>query len=332
MCRVATVLAFWVALAARPAAAQLPLDSLFPERSFDFGTVARGSKIHHTFKLINRTDQEIHIVDSRPKCGCTDVRLGARSIPPGTQTIIEAVVDTTNFHDYKASGLTLVIDRPQFVEVDLNLTCFIRSDITLNPGQIDFGNTQRGEPRTTTLTLSYAGGVANWGIVKMVPHTDQVKARLEEQSRSIDGQVTYLLTAILQPSAKPGTLKDQLTLYTNDTSVPSIPISVTANVQTLVSVSPSIIPLGPLKPGQVIGKQVLVRSAGGQTFKLSNLKSNRTELSAKPREQDARALHVVDLSIKAPAEKGPFHAVLEIASDLKNEPPAKLTIFANVVP
>ena len=139
MGRMSTFLVVWAALAIPRATRKIGSSSVFPERAFDFGTVARGSKVHHTFKLLNRTNQEIHIADWRTKCGCTEVRVGAREIPPGTQTIIEAVIDTTKFQGYKASGLTLVIDRPSFVEVDLNLTCFIQGEIVLNPGQVDFG-------------------------------------------------------------------------------------------------------------------------------------------------------------------------------------------------
>src|SRR4051794_19383897 len=123
MGRVSSLLLVSAALAIPPAAdAQDWVASAFPERAFDFGTVARGSKILHAFKLFNRTNQEIHIADWRTKCGCTEVRVGSRVIPPGTLTVIEAVIDTTKFQGYKASGLTLVIDRPSFVEVDLNLT------------------------------------------------------------------------------------------------------------------------------------------------------------------------------------------------------------------
>src|SRR5208283_4634479 len=117
--------------------------SALPERAYDFGTVARGSQIRHAFPLINRSDQEIRIATWRTKCGCTNVRVGARVIPPGTQTTVEATIDTTKFQGYKASGLTLVIDRPSFVEIDLNLTCFIRGDISLSPGQFDFGILRR---------------------------------------------------------------------------------------------------------------------------------------------------------------------------------------------
>src|SRR5689334_10817395 len=88
------------------------VDSALPERAFDFGTVARGSQVRHAFALVNRSDQEIRIVDWRTKCGCTNVRVGAKVIPPGTQTTIEATIDTTRFLGYKPSGLTLIFDRP----------------------------------------------------------------------------------------------------------------------------------------------------------------------------------------------------------------------------
>src|SRR3954449_9302456 len=131
MRRTPILLAAWVALVSQAARAENWVDTVFPERAYDFGNVARGSKIRHSFRLINRTSQEIHIADWRTKCGCTEVKVGARVIPPGTQTSIDAVIDTTKFVGPKASGLTLIIDQPNFVEVDLNLSCFIRGDITL---------------------------------------------------------------------------------------------------------------------------------------------------------------------------------------------------------
>src|SRR4051812_47477295 len=81
MFRVTSFLMAWTALAIPPAGAQDWVASAFPERSFEFGTVARGSKLIHAFKVLNRTNQEIHIADYRTKCGCTQVRLGAREIP-----------------------------------------------------------------------------------------------------------------------------------------------------------------------------------------------------------------------------------------------------------
>lgn len=330
MRRVTFFLIAMAALATQSALAESWVESVFPERSFEFGYVARGSKNRHTFKLINRTNQDIHIAEYRTKCGCTEVHLGARDIPPGTQTTIEAVIDTTQFHGYKPSGLTLVIDKPQFVEVELKLSCWIRDELTLSPGQVDFGTVQRTSGKTVPLTLNYGGGIANWGITKAEQRSKHFTAKITETSRTADGRVSYTVSATLLPTVGAGPFKDMITLHTNDASNPTIPISVSANIQTIVAVSPSIVPLGPVKPGQVISKKVFVRSAEGQPFKVTNLKPSESELAATPGDQDSKSIHAVNLTYTAPAQAGPCHAFLEIETDLKDEPPAKLTIFATV--
>lgn len=315
------------------AVAQTWVDSVLPERSFDFGTVARGSKVRHTFRLVNRLDQEVRIATWKTKCGCTEVRVGAQVIPPGTQTTIEAVIDTTKFVGYKPSGLTLVFQSPSSMEVDLNVSCFIRGDITLNPGVVDFGIVPRssagGKP-TMTLALTYAGGIPNWGITRIQTQSASVSVKSQELGRSGNGQVQYNLTATLDPSALNGFVKDEITLFTNDPAGQTIPISVVANVQSAMTVSPSPLILGQVKAGQVVTKTLLVRSS--QAFKVSGVKPSREELSVVAGDETSKPVHTVNLSFKAPTQPGPFNAVVEIASDIKDEPPVKLNAFATVVP
>ena len=323
------VLAAWV-VATSPAPAADWTDAVFPERSHDFGTVARGSKVRHSFKLVNSTSQEIHIASWKTKCGCTDVKVGARDIPPGTQTVIEAVIDTTNFSNYKASGLTLFLDRPTPASVDLNITCFIKTDVTLNPGQVDFGVVNRSKGPKLDLTLSYAGAVPNWAVTEMRTISDHIVAELKEQGRSPGGQVTYALSATLKPSAPVGVFKDEITLKTNDPSSPTIPISVSAVVQSNVVVSPAVINFGTVKAGQTVQKTVLVRSA--QPFQITEVKPGQPDLSVPAPETTPKGLHSVILTFKAPARLGPYNATIEFETDLKDEPTARLTTFANVIP
>ncbi len=306
--------------------------SALPERAYDFGTVARGSQIRHAFKLINQSDQEIRIADSRTKCGCTNVRIGAKIIPPGTQTTIEATIDTTKFLGYKPSGLVLVFDRPAFVEVDLNLTCFIRGDIVMNPGQIDFGTVVRkpGQTPTASLTLTYAGGRSDWEVTKMKTQSSKVKAELRELSRTADGQINYTLTATLLPGTTNGYFKDEVALLTNDPSSPSIPISIVANIRSAVAVTPSIINFGGLRPGQSVSKTVVVRAA--EPFSITRMAPSQVDHQPAEDEKGPRAAHQLKLTFKAPAQTGPYHATLTIETDIKDEPPALLKTFATVVP
>jgi hypothetical protein len=97
-----------------------------------------------------------------------------------------------------------------------------------------------------------------------------------------------------------------------------------------VTISPSPLILGQVKPGQVIEKKLLVKSS--QPFKLTGVKTSKNDLTATPDADGARAFHTVNLTIKVPSNAGPYNAVVEVATDLKDEPPARLTTFATIVP
>ncbi|GAC1472020.1 MAG: hypothetical protein NVSMB9_18770 [Isosphaeraceae bacterium] len=308
------------------------MDSILPERTFHAGTVARGSKVHHTFLLVNRLNQSVRVADWRTKCGCTEVRVGAREIPPGTQTTIEAVLDTTRFLGEKRSGLVLILEQPSYAEVDLNFSCYIRGDISLSPVAVDFGIVPRAsDPKpTVTMSLVYAGNQSNWGVTGMQTRGSHVSAKLQEQSRSPGGPVQYLLTATLDPSKEIGFFKDEITLLTNDGDNQTIPIAVSASIQAAVTISPSPLVLGPVKAGQTIRKKLLVRSS--RPFKLAEVKPGSSDLTVIPDTEDAKAAHTMNLTLKVPARPGPFHAVVEIATDLKDEPPARLSAFATILP
>jgi hypothetical protein len=324
---------FVLALASLPARGQNLdwVNTALPERAYDFGTVARGSQIRHAFPLVNRTDQEIRILNWETKCGCTNVRVGAKVIPPGTQTTIEATIDTSKFLGYKPSGLTLVFERPDFVRADLNLSCFIRGDIVMNPGQIDFGIVRRTDKLpSASLTLTYAGGRSDWEISKMKTQSAKLKAELRELNRTADGQINFSLSATLQPGVPNGHFKDEITLVTNDPQSPTIPISVAASVQSAVSVTPSIINFGGVRPGQTVSKTVIVRSS--QPFTIKKVSASEADVQTADGAAAAAPLHQVKLTFKAPEQKGPHHATVTIETDIKDELPAEVKTFATVVP
>ncbi len=304
--------------------------SVFPERSHDFGTVARGSKVRHSFPIVNTTDQIIHIKSWRTKCGCTDVRVGARDIPPKTRTVVEAVIDTTNYQGYKPSGLVLSLDQPAAVDIDLSLTCFIQTELNLAPGSVDFGIVNRSTAPQAELNLTYSGAQPDWAISSAFTISEHVTAKLQEQGRSAGGPVTYHLSVKLNPSVPVGFFKDEITLKTNDPKSPNIPISVAAVVQSNVTVTPTVINLGPVKPGDSIQKTFVVRSS--QPFKVVSVDSNRPEIVAAPAPDQSKPLHALSFTFKAPSTPGAFNASIEIQTDLKDEPATKLMAFATIVP
>jgi hypothetical protein len=309
------------------------VDTVLPpaSRSYDFGTVVRGSKIRHVFTIANTTNSQVRIADWRTKCGCTDVKAGAKVIPPGTQTTLEATIDTTKFTGPKRSGLTLVFAEPSLVEIDLNLTCFIRGDVTVNPGLIDFGVVRRGkETPTKTLVLTYAGGRPDWEIKQIKTRTAHVKIVSTEQGRSADGQVNYLLTATLQSDLPNGAFKDEAKISSNEPRGTPLPITVVASIQSAVSVAPSIINFGPVKPGQTVAKTVILR--GSEPFTIQKVSPSEPDLKFDAPADQAKPVHTLTLKFTAPSQTGPYHATMDVRTSLENEPLAHLKTFATVIP
>lgn len=319
-------------LLARPSPAQTWSDALFPEASHDFGTVARGTKLRYTFWLVNTTNSDIKVLSWRAKCGCTDVKVGARDIPPGTRTPIEATLDTTRFQGTKNSGLTLVLNGPGYAEKDLSLSCFIRGDVLLDPGVADFGLLGRGAAAKTPLVmnLSYLGGQPGWQIVGAGTISQHVTAKVDGPFQGPGGGLQYQVTATLNPSVPSGYFKDEITLKTNDPNASAIPISVVANVQAAVVVSPGNLVFGRVKAGQTVTKDVLVRS--NQKFKITGATSAKADLSASKLPESEGQLHRLTITLKAPTQPGPYNAEMQVATSLKDEPSAKFTAFATVVP
>lgn len=325
----------WIVIAgccATVAAAQTSnwYDVIIPEKEYGFGTVARGSKVRHAFRVVNTTNHDVHIGGYKAKCGCTDVKIGSRDIPPGTQTTVEVTLDTAKFENYKASGITLVFDRPEYREVDLTVTSFIRGDVLLQPGSVDLGIVPRGSSRSQTLTLSYHGARPDWAITKLNTISEHVSAELREVGRTANGRIQYQLTTKIEPTAPAGYLRDEVTLTTNDADSPMIPVSVTASVQAAISVAPSVLNLGRMKPGQTVEKVIVVRAA--RPFHVTSESGESSDLATLTIPEDARALHTLKVRLTAPAEPGPFHTTVTVATDLDGEPPAQVPMFATIVP
>lgn len=323
----------WSPLQGQQAATTDWVEVVFPERSHNFGTVAKGSILRHRFVVANRTNKEIHISGYKPKCGCTDVTLGAQTIPPGSQTTIEAVFDTTKFRGYKGSGMTLFLDQPTSRSIDYDLSCFIQDEVEVDPGVIDFGEVKRGTTPEKAVTLRYSGSERDWRILDSRHGNSSLFAELSEVSRSKEGVVEYRLLARLDPKLlRNGNFRDEVTLVTNDPQRRTIPVSVAAKVTSEVALSPSVLNLGSVKPGQRVERTVLLRASS--PFQVIGSKAVEGSISLADEPSDtSRPVHQVKVAVEAPPEaSGSYHAILEIETDHPNEPPVRLTTFATVVP
>ena len=308
-------------------------DTLFAEKSFDFGSVPRGGVVRHPFVLTNRLNVPISIVNLRVSCGCTSGTSSASLVQPGQTALIEAQMDTRNFVGRKSTTLFVaVMAGNSQAEIGLGVSSLILSDVVLNPGAVDFGMVNRGQTPQQLLTIDRIGR-PDWRIMKVVSASKALTAALTETKRGVGGDVGYQLIIALRPDAPAGIIRDEIRLMTNDSETASIPVLVNGQVKGDLSAAPSLIPIGSLAASSpALQGKIIVR--GSQPFTITRIDGQGDGFTLTATDATKKPLHVVAIKYdpKAGTTRGDLSKTFRITTDLAGEPPVDVTATVHVEP
>jgi hypothetical protein len=80
---------------------------VFREYQYDFGKVAEGEKISHTFIFDNKGTANLIIASASTTCGCTVSKYNTKPIPPGASGDLEVVFDTSGRDGMQTKTITV---------------------------------------------------------------------------------------------------------------------------------------------------------------------------------------------------------------------------------
>jgi hypothetical protein len=320
-----------VALAAGRVGAQEWAQKMFNKLDHDFGTVARGADTVYRFEITNLYKQDMNITGVRSSCGCTSPSVeGGPIIKTHEKVYVAARFNTRTHVGQKGATLTVSFGPPYYGEVQLHVHGNIRSDVVFNPGAIEFGDVNEGDGAQKQVAVEYAGR-SNWEIVDVLNDNDNFGVELIETARA-PGRVSYTLDVKLKADLPAGTIKDQLTVVTNDSRPENqrIPLIVSAQIRPEFSVTPQLLVLGEMQPGQEATKKVVVR--GRQPFKIVDVTCHEGDEDCFEfvTDQDAKVIHFVEVKFRAGEEPGKLETPIRIVTD-RGEKTATFTASANVV-
>lgn len=285
---------------------------MFRATNHDFGHLARGAKAEFAFELQNLYEEEVHIADVRTSCGCTTPTVTKSTLKTWEKGAIVATLNTRSYVGQRNATITVVIDRPFYAEVQLNIAGNIHSDVDFQPGTVAFGDVEQGAVGTQEIVVTYRGH-ANWQITDVRSANSHLEVELSDPMRQ-GGQVSYRMMVRLKPDAPPGTLQDQLTIVTNDQRLPHVALQVEGRVAPPLTISPSPLLFGTLTPGQTATKQLVL--TGKQPFKVLSVASNYDGLQFKTAPEAAKKVHLVPVTIVAPTASGEFQYTIDVQTDL----------------
>jgi hypothetical protein len=315
-------------------------DGLFSELRHEFGSIPRGSDQRCTFVITNTTDGPVRITGMSRTCGCTQITLDDKVvldqntkqsrenkvILAGQESHVGVVLDTRSFIGSKSAEITISFDQPSHADVRLTVNSFIRQDIVLNPGAIQFGSLSHGQEVTKELDIEYAG-TANWQVLSVTNSNANLDAKLEETYRK-PGQIGYRLIVTLKATAPAGLIRDAIIIETNDTNAPQFPVIVTGQVQPDLIVTPANLTMGTVKPGQSITRQVLLR--GKKPFQVTGVEGGAESFRVE-KPEGSQTFHKVIVRFAGSDEPGTRECTFKIQADLADESAAEFKATVQVV-
>ena len=295
-----------------PCAAQEWANNMFKTRSHDFGTIARAAKAEFAFELSNLYLEDVHIASVRASCGCTTPRIEKDTLKTYEKGAIIAHVNSESFLGHQGATLTVIIDKPQYAEVQLQVKVYVYSDILLEPSNVALGSVARGTPAERTIRVQY-NGRSDWKIAEIKSNNPHLAGTVAETSRQ-GNQIVYDLKVVLDKDAPVGYLNEHLMLVTNDPQAKQIPVLVEGQVQADISVSPVSLFLGVLQPGQSVTKQIVVR--GQKPFRIASIQGDCKCLQATaPKGDEAKSLYLVPITFTAGEKTGKITQTVCIETD-----------------
>jgi LEA14-like dessication related protein len=95
---------------------------------FDFGEVAEGELLKHTFILENNSSNTLQIKSINTSCDCTKVEIEKQQIPPKENTEIKVQFDTQGYSGRIAQFVYIITDQEDRSTIKLTLEADIKKD------------------------------------------------------------------------------------------------------------------------------------------------------------------------------------------------------------
>lgn len=292
-------------------------DAMMSTEKIDFGVIATGTDVPKTLKIKNVHAQTYVIQQVKTSCACAQAKIDKQVLQPGETAIVTVKMNTRNFKQRKDSNVIIVFGSPRYTEVRIPVTAYIRTDMVFSPGSAEFGNIDMGTEGKAVVDIAYAGR-SNWDIEDIKISNPNLRATLEPQKSGL-GTINYRLTLSMNEQAPAGRIRDMITIVTNDSTNPNVPLLVDGQIVPDIAVSPPIVNLENVAPGTTLTRSIVLK--GKKPFAITGVdcRDHKDSVSAAVTEKIS-PVHVLPVKITAPSTPGRFKDELVVTIAGRKDP------------
>ncbi len=327
-------------LAVNVASASAAGKAVVREPIVDFGIVAQGDKIEHTFELFNEGDTVLTVREVKPACGCTVARYD-KSIAPGSSGEITAVLSTGIFTGPIAKSVTVFTDDSLNPKISLVIKAVIQPRIEVEPGYARFIVVEGSGNESSIHTLRTAAGpdLEIRSIRSPYPFVKASYRRVEADvgdgsdrgNLRKDGSRWEVRLTLDGDRAPVGPLADYVEIETNHPKQRVVKIPVSGFVRPEVSVTPRVVELGSRRLETPYTTTLEVRSQTEAGISLEAVSSTVAGVAAEIEEVEKGKVYRVVLTLSPEMAKGPFRGKVQITTSSKRHPLLEVDLSGTVL-
>ena len=324
-----SIAAIFVCFMGENAFAQPWARKMFKEFSHDFGDVVKGERPVHKFEIQNVFQEDINIAGVYSSCGCTSVSVPKKVLKTWEKTEVICQFNSPAFDGAKTATVTVRFDRPYVGEVQLNIKGRIvrGSGLNVTPKSIDFGQVSKSKSPTRTVELTSMGS-PNFRILDVKSTFGHIKVQLRETSRQ-NSLVKYEMTTKLKESVPEGFAEGQLFVVVQERNqTREFPIKFSAKVVSGLRLSPEILTLNGIEPGQEVRKKVIIK--GTEPFRIVDVTCHSKAFRVRA-DKEAKKVHLVEVIYTGESKSGQHECELSFFTDLTGDAPNKLRAIVEII-
>lgn len=302
---------------------------MFKEFSHDFGDVVKGERPVHRFEIQNVFQENIQIAGVYSSCGCTSVSITKKVLKTWEKAEVVCQFNSPAFDGAKTATVTVRFDRPYVGEVQLNVKGRIvrGSGLNVTPKAIDFGQVSKSKSPTRKVELTSMGS-SNFRVLDVKSTFGHIKVQLRETARQ-NNLVRYEMTTKLKDSVPPGFAEGQLFVVVQDGSqTREVPVNFSAKVVSGLRLSPEILTLNGIEPGQEVRKKVILK--GSEPFRIVDVTCHSQAFRVRAG-KEAKKVHLVEVVYTGEDQSGQHECELSFYTDVTGDSPNKLRAIVEIV-
>ena len=245
--------------------------------SYDFGTVAQGTKVVHEFQITNKGSADLVIERLAASCGCTATQLSAPTIKPGASEKVRVTFDTSGFMGDKTKSVLIASNDTNNPEVAVTLKGRVLSSFTLEPAHVDFGEIFPSLPLTSRrkeVTFSVAEGT-DLQITKISSLSKYLVA-----SPVVSSANKATVTIEILPTVPQGEFRDRVIFELDGGRRASVNVPVNASVKGDLRLNPGTLSFGVLEGDGLVERRVQFENKSSSPINIESIATSHSAISA----------------------------------------------------